>query len=1140
MSEIDKRFHETWLGMVQPVEGLVVSVPVLVDAQCMARQSTELQQRLLELCPPQREGTAGPEGRAIAALPDFFADVLGLTPDLFDHGDDLPDELLLYVPEGRQTVRPTFGLRKLDAPIETEGASDDSTPASRAGSRYVALVWDLAGAAGPDGIGLDLDKPETKTGPWDYPPAAKLDRLLRHCRVPIGLLTNREVVRLVYAPHGESSGHITFRIDDMASVGGRPILDAFVMLLSATRFFGVAEEHALPALLSESRKRQANVTNELADQVFDALQILLRGFEAAAERDGHELLDDALERGGDHLYKGLLTVLLRLVFVLYAEDRGLMPVEHPVYTEHMSLLGLFERLQADHGAHPDSMSRRFGAWPQLVSLFRTVFLGVEHGDLRMPPRRGALFDPNLYPFLEGWGPAGAAPIVMAEHRAAVHIPTVADETVFRVLEKLLVFAGQRLSYRTLDVEQIGSVYEALMGFHVVRLDAPAVCLRPDGIWMTAVGDLPGVVGESLADLPASRRTKWVKESTGLSKAQADKLAKALKAADGAEAALEALSELAVTGKRRDPSLAKAKARQLVLQPGSERRRTSSHYTPRSLSAPIVRRTLEPLLAAMGDEPRSDALLELKVCDPAMGSGAFLVEACRFLADQVVAAWTREGKLDEVAAAAPNEDPVLHARRLVAQRCLYGVDKNESAVELAKLSLWLVTLAKNLPFTFVDHALRHGDSLVGLSFDQIRSFHWKPGKQLHLAERVLQEALDEAITIRQRILELASDGSTEGQREKERLHADAADASERARLIADVCVGAFFAEAKDKAREKERLRRLALVERWLAGDEDAGEELRALQAEILARIPVFHWMLEYPEVFYAERPDPLEDGKVNRAAFMDAFVGNPPFAGKSSLAEECGPDYLLYLKTTFTGDSGARGNCDVCAFFFRQCAHLLGAHGTFGLIATNTISQGDTRAIGLQHLVTQGATIYEARTSTPWPGEASVMISTVHVAIGMAPMNASGPTLNGKAVASINSRLNPARERPDPTKMSSNRAVGFMGSVVLGRGFIITPQTRDELIDAAPKNADCISPYIGGADINTSPVQEPGRFIIDLGEMGLEEASLDYPMLVHILRSDVKPERCSVPELPITVGVHLRGPCFRRETGPASVMAQHWR
>ena len=154
--------------------------------------------------------------------------------------------------------------------------------------------------------------------------------------MPIGVLTNRDELRLVYAPHGESSGHITFRVEEIASVAGRSIFDAFVMLLSAERFFGVAPEHQLPALLRDSRTRQANVTNELADQMLDALRVLLSGFVAAAERDGRTSLDDALSRDDDHLYKGLLTLLLRLVFVLYAEDRALLPIEHPAYAENHS------------------------------------------------------------------------------------------------------------------------------------------------------------------------------------------------------------------------------------------------------------------------------------------------------------------------------------------------------------------------------------------------------------------------------------------------------------------------------------------------------------------------------------------------------------------------------------------------------------------------------------------------------------------------------------------------------------------------------------------------------------------------------------------------------------------------------------
>ncbi len=961
MSDVDRYFHEVWLGMVQPIDGLVVSIPVLIDAQCMERQLPHVQQKLLGLCPPTREGDAGPEGFAIADLGRFFAEILGLTPELFDAADVLPEELSLYVPEGKQTISPTGGLKKQAEPAANGATTAEATPAAQAGSRYEMLIWDLP-------PGLDLDKPETITGTWDYPPAAKFDRLLRHCRVPVGLLTNRNAIRLTYAPHGESSGSITFRLDDIASVGGRPILDAFVMLLSANRFFGVSPERSLPALLAESRTRQANVTNELADQVFEALQILLRGFEAAAERDGRNLLDDALEREGDHLYKGLLTVLLRLVFLLYAEDRALLPVEQPVYSNHLSLLALFEELQADRGAFPDSMSRRFGAWGRLVSVFRAIFLGIEHGPLRMPPRRGSLFNPHEYPFLEGWGPGGGAPITLPEDRASVRLPTIDDETVFRILEKLLLLDGQRLSYRALDVEQIGSVYEALMGYHVLRVPAQAVCMRPDRLWLTA---------EEVLEVPAAQRAKWLKETVGINASQAEKLNEELTASD-AKTALEALSKLAVGGRKADQALSKANAGQLVLQPGTERRRTSSHYTPRTLSAPLVRRTLEPLVAVMGESPHSERILNLKICDPAMGSGAFLVEACRFLGDEVLAAWTREGKTEGIAR--DHGEPLLHARRLVAQRCLYGVDKNDAAVELAKLALWLVTLAKNLPFTFLDHSLRHGDSLVGLDFHQIRNFHWKRseedrGAQLDLFGREIAIALDEAIALRQQIGELGD--SALDDREKARLLWDAQDALDRVRLIGDLVIGSFFAHEKDKDKESERARREGLVRSWLTSGGPPPEPLITMQREIRTRIPVFHWMVEFPEVFYAERPDPLDDNQATRSAYMDAFIGNPPFASREVVSSSFGTEYVFWLISLHA----THGVTDVSAHFLRRAETLLGAHGTSGFICTHAIAEGESRLGGLAPMLQNGSLIYDARSRFPWPGEAAVQVVTVCIARG---------------------------------------------------------------------------------------------------------------------------------------------------------------
>ena len=163
----------------------------------------------------------------------------------------------------------------------------------------------------------------------------------------------------------------------------------------------------------------------------------------------------------------------------------------------------------------------------------------------------------------------------------------------------------------------------------------------------------------------------------------------------------------------------------MLQPTDERRRTGSHYTPRSLTEPIVRHALEPAFERIGADARPEEVLELKVCDPAMGSGAFLVEACRALGERLVAGL---GALARDAADDPGgRGRATAARRLVAQRCLYGVDKNPRAVDLAQLSLWLATLARDHEFTFLDHALKCGDSLVGLTTAQIAATHWDTSK-----------------------------------------------------------------------------------------------------------------------------------------------------------------------------------------------------------------------------------------------------------------------------------------------------------------------------------------------------------------------------------------------------------------------------
>jgi N-6 DNA Methylase len=236
---------------------------------------------------------------------------------------------------------------------------------------------------------------------------------------------------------------------------------------------------------------------------------------------------------------------------------------------------------------------------------------------------------------------------------------------------------------------------------------------------------------------------------------------------------------------------------IYLQPTEERRRSGSHYTPRSLTEPIVRTTLEPILKQLGDKPRPEQILNLKICDPAMGSGAFLVEACRYLADALVESWAAHGDTPVVP---PDQEPVLHARRMIAQCCLYGVDKNLFAVDLAKLSLWLATLAKDHPFTFLDHTLRQGDSLVGLTRGQVAAFHWLPSSETSFPVQILRRHIDQAAQHRRQILSARDDTPYEQLQQQLDL---ADDALSFPRDVGDVAVAVFFQNTNVSTREQAR-------------------------------------------------------------------------------------------------------------------------------------------------------------------------------------------------------------------------------------------------------------------------------------------------------------------------------------------------
>lgn len=1059
MAETNYSPHLEWLGFVQP-QGLVVSAAALDAAGVIPIQNDIEGQNLLRTCLQERPAGDGHEaGCFLPDFPEFARRVLGwsFAASFFAGTAErpLPPELSLPLPDFHLTLRPDFAV--------AERAPDSHT------APWQLLVQVLPTGQSPDDV-------PPGSGTFEVTAHGRMERLLRHTGVTAGLLFNGCLVRLLSAPRGESSGWLDFPVAAMAETAGRPILAAMRMLLRQERLLTGAAETRLTALLRRSREFQNKVSERLADQVVHALYEFVRGFQAAHEAAHGTLLAKPLAEHPDEVYRALLTVILRLVFLLYAEERGMLPGDE-TFSRHYSLGGLYKRLREEAALHPDTMDQRFGAWGQLLVLFRMLHSGALCGNESLPQRHGDLFDPERFPFLEG-REAAAVPGLRIEP------PLVPDGSIQRILEKLLVLDGERISYRALDVEEIGSVYQALMGFRLETAGGRSLAVKAGKRWSAPTTiDLDALLAE-----PPVKRKKWFEERTD--RTLGEKTAKAVKAATTIDELHEALDRL--IDKEATPDRVPRGA--MVLQPSAERRRSGSHYTPRSLTEPIVRTTLEPVWARLGGPegraPRPEQILELRICDPAMGSGAFLVEACRQMADRLIEAWEAHGGRPTLP---PDEDELVFARRLVAQRCIYGVDRNPVAVDLAKVSLWLATLARDHAFTFLDHALRHGDSLLGLPLQQIEGLQWDPARPASVLKGLdIREPLERIRRLRQRIRE-ADERVTDA--EIRARWREAEDELRQVRLLGDVVLSSFFAAEKPGERET---RRLEYVQILLRGEADAFRAAVAARRSADPPFVPFHWELEFPEVFARENPG------------FDAVVGNPPFAGKNTLAKANVGHYPDWLKTIHPE---SHGNADLVAHFFRRAFSLLRRHGAFGLIATNTIAQGDTRSTGLRWICRNRGEIIAARKRVRWPGLAAVVVSVVHVCKGV-----FGGTrlLDGRPVDTITAFLFHAGGHDDPARLSANADRSFQGSIVLGMGFtfddtdkkgVATPLAEmRRLIEENPRNREVIFPYIGGEEVNSSPTHAHHRYVINFGVRSEAECREKWPELMAIVEEKVKPER----------------------------------
>ncbi|MER9972079.1 DNA methyltransferase [Mesorhizobium sp. M0060] len=907
-----------------------------------------------------------------------------------------------------------------------------------------------------------------KQGTWSASPAERMVTLCRATGVRLGLVTNGEQWMLVDAPVGAVT---TFASWYARLWSQEPItLQAFVNLLGIRRFF-VDRTEQLPALLDNSVKFQDEVTDALGEQVRRAVEVLIQALDRADVDRNRDLL---LGVEPSELYEAGLTVMMRIVFLLAAEERGLLLLGDERYEANYAVSTLRLQLRAES---EEILERRWDAWSRLLSVFRAVYGGIEHEALRLPALGGSLFDPDRFPFLEGRAKGSRWKVDLA-----TPLP-IDNGTVLLLLEAVQLFRGRALSYRALDVEQIGYVYEGLLERTVVRaseitldLDATKLAKNP---WVTLaeIEDASAQGQNSLEDLLKERMDSSASRvRNDLNKPRdadaAEKLLTACQADRALQERVEPYFHLLRTDLWGYP-LVYPKGT-LMVKIGGDRRQTGTHYTPKSLTEVVVRDTLEPLVyvGPAHGTPREDwvlksaaELLDLKICDPAMGSGAFLVQVCRWLSERLTESWgeaedqgkciTSEGQVaQEIGAQEPlskdAEERSIVARRLLAERCLYGVDVNPLAVELAKLSIWLVTLAKGRPFGFLDHNLRCGDSLLGINrLEQLSYLDMRPDR--NSSKKLFAATIDQSV---EKAILLRSDLRSRPIRDirdvevMAGLDRQARQSLELPELVADALIADVLA-AGEAASDKTDLS----IEAGgaMEGNEDAVQALKrraheGLETELstgkVLRRP-FHWPLEFPEVFFRDNKG------------FDAIVGNPPFLGGKKISTMHGFAYRTFISQNIAQEKGA---ADLCAYFFLRARSLLRGSGVFGFLATNTICQGITREISLAQIEKTGS-IFRASASCPWPGAAGVDISIIHVFNGKWQ---GERVLDGDKVGHINSYLTSGDSEDKPHKLLSS-IYGAKGTYVYGEGFIVDENQYQKFLLDDEANAAILQRYLVARD-----------------------------------------------------------------------------
>jgi hypothetical protein len=817
-----------------------------------------------------------------------------------------------------------------------------------------------------------------KGGKWGRT-CANAQRFLRetHDRnFSLGLVTDGELLRLY---HGDVEGESwvewnATRWFDEAARGEE--MAAFALILSKD-MLGIGQERCpLEDLVKESKKKQGDLSSRLGERLRIAVEEMInKVVNSAVDRcrargdgsdpivmirtnpDGTVLPEDlALQ----FLYQAAIRVVMRLVFLSYAESRELLPMGERNYLFGYSLQRLYEQLKKNHDTFGEDYLRgQLWAWPRLLALFDLIRDGSRHNDLRLPAYGGELFARG-----DATSPVRRA-LTLFEDPVAM-----TDFDVYHLLELVrrsgvskngqIAAGGDAVDFSDLRTEYIGIMYEGFLDYFprlVHEEDGAYVELNGKGFHAYPLSRLEGMNDAQLRDFIKKVREGF--KDKIVDEEEEDEDESRDEDLEGVDTSPDLVEPVILSGelstRTRDWAKKAAKACRMVgkrctladeekaikslvqaeHQPGKVfliswtgmRKGSGTYYTRPGLAIPLVQRTLDPLVLKNLEtkEPKTpQEILELKVVDPAMGSGSFLVAASNFLAEALYRSWKYHGFIDRLAGGErllfpdgrvstgleeedlvtrmPDEDGfedyfLNRLRRHVIERCIYGVDINPLAVELAKLSLWIETLDSSLPFEFLDHKLKVGNSLVGAwlfeafeypiaawgrwenvakSKDPLKQVLTEPYAWIREGEAACKEELKSMVSglsikplfgvsvpqltksIRERFesIHLASEG------DRPRRYREFTESAEYRQLKAYLdrwCALWFWLPPQDSDDDA-----LPTPSWFYRTPADAPGRLNEIVRELSDVQRFFHWQIEFPDAF--ERDD----------SGFDAVVGNPPW------------------------------------------------------------------------------------------------------------------------------------------------------------------------------------------------------------------------------------------------------------------------